>query len=52
MRYHYKKPSIYLSKYGSPYICDDLYLHPMFKEYFDKKASKQINGIYPTVTIR
>lgn len=26
MRYHYEKPSIYLSKYGSTYICD----HPVY----------------------
>ena len=26
MRYHYEKPSIYLSKYGETYICD----HPVY----------------------
>ena len=26
MRYHYQKPSIYLSKYGETYICD----HPVY----------------------
>lgn len=26
MRYHYEKPAIYLSKYGSTYICD----HPVY----------------------
>ena len=26
MRYHYEKPSIYLSKYGSTYYCD----HPVY----------------------
>lgn len=94
MRYHYKKPSIYLSMYGKLYICDhpvysrctlfeiddkglaviqqkfdpatkstswgeldkwltdDIYLHPKFKEYFDKKAGKCTDGLYPTVTVR
>lgn len=94
MRYHYKKPTIYLSMYGSLYICehsvysactlfkingkglaviqqrfdsetkstwwsevdpwltDDLYLHPKFKEYFDSRAGVCTDGLYPTVTIR
>ena len=94
MRYHYKKPNVYFSKYGLIYVCDhpvynsctlfeigdkclaviqqrydavtkqtwwgeidpwltdDLYLHPKFKEYFDKRADKCIDGLYPTVTIR
>ena len=94
MRYHYEKPPIYLSMYGSTYICnhpvydkctlyeingkglaviqqrhdpdtkstwwseidpwltDSLYLHPKFKEYFDKRAGTCEDGLYPTVTIR
>lgn len=94
MRYHYKKPTIYLSKYGVTYFCnhpvynkctlfkmdekglaviqqrldknkkstwwtnidpwltDELYLHPKFKEYFDKRAGESVNNLYPTVTIR
>ena len=94
MRYHYEKPTIYLSMYGSTYICDHpvydrctlfqikdkglaviqqrydaktkrswwteidpwltdiLYLHPEFKSYFNNRADKCINGLYPTVTIR
>lgn len=28
MRYHYEKPSIYLSMYGSTYICD----HPVYNK--------------------
>ena len=94
MRYHYEKPTIYLSKYGRTHICDhpvyntctlfesdgvglavvqqrfdketkktwwsqidpwltdDLYLHPNFKEYFDKRAGSCMDGLYPTVTIR
>lgn len=94
MRYHYEKPPIYLSMYGTTYTCnhpvydkctlyqieekglaviqqrfdedlkstwwseidpwltDVLYLHPKFKEFFDKRAGECTNGIYPTVTIR
>jgi len=94
MRYHYTKPTIYLSMYAKVYTCDhpvysvcslfetdskglaviqqrfdittkttrwseldpwltdDLYLHPKFKEYFDKRAGKCTDGVYPTVTIR
>lgn len=94
MRYHYTKPTIYLSKYGSTYNCnhpvyskctvftnekrglaviqqrfdkktkstwwgeidpwltDSLYLHPKFKEYFDKRSGECTDGLYPTVTIR
>lgn len=28
MRYHYEKPAIYLSKYGSTYICE----HPVYNQ--------------------
>ena len=94
MRYHYEKPSIYLSMYGEIYICDhpvysrcmlyqidkkglsviqqrydpktkytwwteidpwitdDLYLHPKFKEFFDARSGLCRDGLYPTVTIR
>lgn len=94
MRYHYEKPSIYVSMYGETYICDhpvynsctlfriedkglaviqqrhnqdekttcwteidpwlcnDLYLNPGFKRYFDERAGECKNGLYPTVTVR
>ena len=94
MRYHYNKPTIYLSMYGKLYICDhpvysrctlfeldrkglaviqqrydkenkttwweeldpwltdDLYLHPKFKEFFDNRAGKCVDGLHPTVTVR
>lgn len=94
MRYHYRKPAIYLSMYGEIYNCDhpvynsctlfqiddkglaviqqrfdestkstwwgeldpwltdDIYLHPNFKDYFDKRAEKCTDGLYPTVTVR
>lgn len=35
-----------------PWLTDVLYLHPRFKEYFDSKAKKCKNGLYPTVSIR
>ena len=94
MRYHYEKPTIYVSTYGITYECDhpvydkctlylignkgmaviqqrydrhtkttwwgeidpwltnELYLHPKFKEFFDNRASEATDGLYPTVTIR
>ncbi len=94
MRYHYEKPDIYVSIFGSTYACkhpvydvctlyyienrglaviqqrfdaktkktwwseidpwltDELYLSPRFKEFFDKRAGECKDGIYPTVTIR
>lgn len=35
-----------------PWLTDAIYLHPNFKEYFDKRAGEAVDGIYPTVTIR
>ena len=35
-----------------PWLTDVLYLHPGFKEYFDKRSRECTNGLYPTVTIR
>lgn len=94
MRYHYEKPSIFMSIYGrthkanhpvynrctlylikgkglaviqqrynpetkhtywteiDPWLTDDLYLHPKFKKFFDERAGKCSDGLYPTVTIR
>ena len=94
MRYHYEKPDIYASIFGSTYECnhpaynkctlylienkglaviqqrfdektkktwwseidpwltDELYLHPGFKEFFDNRSGESYNGLYPTVTIR
>ena len=94
MRYHYEKPTIFLSMYGNTYSCnhpvysrctlyqmgdrglaviqqrcnevdkttwweeidpaltDVLYLHPKFKEFFDKRSGEGKDGLYPTVTIR
>ena len=35
-----------------PWLTDDLYLHPKFKEFFDDRAGPSEDGVYPTVTIR
>lgn len=35
-----------------PWLTDALYLHPKFKEFFDERAGKCRDGLYPTVTIR
>ena len=35
-----------------PWLTDTLYLHPKFKEYFDKRSGECVNNLYPTVTIR
>lgn len=36
-----------------PWLVDELYLHPDFKAYFDKRADKKDKfSLYPTVTVR
>lgn len=35
-----------------PWLTDDLYLHPGFKEFFNKRAGMVVDGLYPTVTVR
>lgn len=35
-----------------PWLTDDLYLHPGFKEYFDERSGECTDGLYPTVTVR
>lgn len=34
------------------WLTDELYVHPKFKQYFDKRAGTCTDGLYPTVTIR
>lgn len=34
------------------YLRDPIYLNPGFKAYFDARAKKPQNGLYPTVTVR
>lgn len=35
-----------------PWLIDDLYLHPRFKEVFDDRSGECTNGLYPTITLR
>lgn len=35
-----------------PWLTDALYLHTRFKEFFDERSGRCIDGLYPTVTIR
>lgn len=35
-----------------PWLTDDLYLHPSFKEFFDDRAGTCTDGLYPTVSVR
>lgn len=35
-----------------PWLTDDLYLHPRFKEFFDNRAGTCTDGLYPTVSVR
>lgn len=35
-----------------PWLTDDLYLHPGFKNVFDKRSGECSDGLYPTITVR
>ena len=35
-----------------PWLTDELYLHENFETFFNERAGKIQNGLYPTVTIR
>lgn len=35
-----------------PWLINDLYLHPKFKQFFDERSGSSVDGIFPTVTIR
>lgn len=35
-----------------PWLTDSIYLHQYFKQFFDKRAGKCTDGLYPTVTVR
>lgn len=34
------------------WLVDELYLHTKFEQFFNERAGKHQNGLYPTVTIR
>lgn len=35
-----------------PWLTDELYLNPGFKQFFDERSGLAANGLYPTVTVR
>lgn len=35
-----------------PWIASDLYRHPYFYEYFNRRSGTCTDGLYPTVTLR
>lgn len=35
-----------------PWLTDELYLHPKFKQFFNDRAGHRKNDLYPTVTVR
>lgn len=35
-----------------PWVVNDIYMQPGFKDFFDKVAAEPKNNIYPTVTVR
>ena len=35
-----------------PWLTDQLYLHPKFKEFLDNRSGEATDGLYPTVMIR
>ena len=35
-----------------PWLVDELYLHPGFKEFFDERSKPCRDGLYPIVTVR
>lgn len=50
-RFDYRIKSTWWSELD-PWLTDNIYLHPKFKEFFDKRAGKCKDGLYPTVTVR
>lgn len=50
-RYNTSNKNTYWSSID-PWLNNDIYLHPKFKEFFDERAGKCTDGLYPTVTIR
>ena len=50
-RYNAKTKSTWWTEID-PWLTDTIYLNPGFKKLFDSRASKHIDGLYPTITIR
>lgn len=34
------------------WLTDEIYLHPKFKQFFEKRSGECLNNLYPTVTVR
>lgn len=50
-RFNPSSKSTYWSELD-PWLTDDIYLHPRFKEFFDSRSGTSTDGLYPTVTVR
>ena len=50
-RYNHKTKHTYWTEID-PWLTDTIYLHPKFKEFFDKRSGRKDIDLYPTVTIR
>lgn len=50
-RYNPKDKTTYWGNID-PWLVDELYLHVKFEEFFNERAGKCENNLYPTVTIR
>lgn len=50
-RFNFEDKSTYWSDID-PWLTDELYLHPKFKEFFNKHSDICRNGLYPTLTVR
>lgn len=50
-RYDEQNKSTYWTEID-PWLANELYLHPKFKQYFNERAENCSDGLYPTVTIR
>ena len=35
-----------------PWLVDEVYLHPKFKDFFEERSAEAKEGLYPTVSIR
>ena len=50
-RFEHSSKNTYWSEID-PWLTDNIYLHPKFREFFNERAGKCTDGLYPTVTIR
>lgn len=47
-----KKLKIWYWDAIDPWLVDDIYNHPKFKDYFESNAGLPSSDIYPTITVR